>query len=917
MSEDSKILEERKEKIKTLVKNPKVWVVGFLILAIVLGVYIRSLPMHTNPLTNTPYLWDITKNTWTLGPDLDPWLFLRTAKTIVESGSIPKIDTMRNVPLGFDNTRETQLLPYMIVGTYWLFKATPFIDAPNVEFAGVIFPVIMFGLTIIAFFLFVREIFAREPRESKTKANLIALISTFFMVVIPVFLSRTIAGIPEKESAAFFFMFLSFYFFLKAWKTNKLKNYLLLGILAGISTAIMGLIWGGVLYSFITIGASNLLAFAINKIHKKEFIIYTGWILSSFTLMTLSSPVKFPIEEMLTSLSSGLAFGVLIIFMIHFILWNTKIANSKILQNTKLPKNIISIIVAIAFVIILSMVILSPSFIVEKIKAIHQIIFKPVIGRWNITVAENAQPFFIDWVRNFGPFIKNIPVLFTLFFIGSIVLFKNALGKIKKKDAWILSGLYALFLASIIFSRYAQHPALFDGEGLISKFVYYFSALLLIGGLIYYHLQYYKKQDKSFESISYEYLLLFTLFFFCLFTARGAVRLIMVLGPIAPIFAGYLIVTSAYSLKNSKEETRKFFLGLIFIVILLGSIFAFTVFYKNIKIQASQQIPGIYNQQWQKAMNWIREGTPEDSVFAHWWDYGYWVQSIGERATVLDGGNAIVYWNYLMGRYVLTGDNQKDALEFLYNHNATHLLIDSTDIGKYGAFSSIGSNENYDRYSWIPIMVSDKKQTQEMRGETIKLYQGGGALDEDMIYEKDGKEILLPSGQAGIGGIILRIIQNGSLTQFQQPTAIFVYNGNQYELPLRYLYYQGRFIDFETGIAGTADVIQKIDQASQGIEIDETGAVIYISPRVMRGMLAQKYLLNDPFKKFPNFEIEHVEQSIIVDSLNSQGLNLGEFVYYQGLMGPIKIWKINYSGNEQIKEEYLDTDSSKYLSWKL
>jgi len=82
--------------------------------------------------------------------------------------------------------------------------------------------------------------------------------------------------------------------------------------------------------------------------------------------------------------------------------------------------------------------------------------------------------------------------------------------------------------------------------------------------------------------------------------------------------------------------------------------------------------------------------------FGHWWDYGYWVQSIGKRATVLDGGNAITYWNYLMGRYVLTGNNQDDALEFLYNHNTTHLLIDSSDIGKYGAFSSIGSDESYD-----------------------------------------------------------------------------------------------------------------------------------------------------------------------------------------------------------------------------
>ena len=25
-------------------------------------------------------------------------------------------------------------------------------------------------------------------------------------------------------------------------------------------------------------------------------------------------------------------------------------------------------------------------------------------------------------------------------------------------------------------------------------------------------------------------------------------------------------------------------------------------------------------------MSWVRENTPEESIFVHWWDYGYWVQ---------------------------------------------------------------------------------------------------------------------------------------------------------------------------------------------------------------------------------------------------------------------------------------------------
>ena len=74
-----------------------------------------------------------------------------------------------------------------------------------------------------------------------------------------------------------------------------------------------------------------------------------------------------------------------------------------------------------------------------------------------------------------------------------------------------------------------------------------------------------------------------------------------------------------------------------------------------------------------------------------------------------------------------------DALEFLYNHNTTHLLIDPTDIGKYGAFSSIGSDKDFDRFSWIPIMILDRKQMQETANGTVRVYQGGTALDEDII----------------------------------------------------------------------------------------------------------------------------------------------------------------------------------------
>ncbi len=40
---------------------------------------------------------------------------------------------------------------------------------------------------------------------------------------------------------------------------------------------------------------------------------------------------------------------------------------------------------------------------------------------------------------------------------------------------------------------------------------------------------------------------------------------------------------------------------------------------------------------WLDTLEWIKNNTPEDSVIISWWDYGYWISVMGERATVADG----------------------------------------------------------------------------------------------------------------------------------------------------------------------------------------------------------------------------------------------------------------------------------------
>jgi len=44
---------------------------------------------------------------------------------------------------------------------------------------------------------------------------------------------------------------------------------------------------------------------------------------------------------------------------------------------------------------------------------------------------------------------------------------------------------------------------------------------------------------------------------------------------------------------------------------------------------------------WYDSMQWLKENTSEDAVIASWWDYGYWITTIGERKTLADNATLI------------------------------------------------------------------------------------------------------------------------------------------------------------------------------------------------------------------------------------------------------------------------------------
>ena len=44
---------------------------------------------------------------------------------------------------------------------------------------------------------------------------------------------------------------------------------------------------------------------------------------------------------------------------------------------------------------------------------------------------------------------------------------------------------------------------------------------------------------------------------------------------------------------------------------------------------------------WPDAMQWVKKNTPKDAVIAAWWDYGYWISTLGERKTLSDNSTLL------------------------------------------------------------------------------------------------------------------------------------------------------------------------------------------------------------------------------------------------------------------------------------
>lgn len=855
---------------------------------------------------------------------LDPFYFTRLAETRLENGPdnffgvLPDYDLLRGGE-NFQTSWHKEILGESFI---FFYRVANLFGDYSIQNVAVISPVIYFIFSFITFFFLVYLL---------TKSKIAAVISSLLLSVIPPLLYRSMAGFADHDMPgtwAFLLVLIVFTLSLKFLEgIKKSDNVVLLkslafGFLTSLVSSFCVVLWAGIANFIFMIIPFGFFLFWIFKeksnpsIKKSSLIYYFSWVVSLPIFMVVLFGSKgweiYPVISKYMLSSQGILVPAILGFVIvDFILSWAREKNYFEELNKKLRIDKYRILYSFGVLLFLGFIFLLFSGRLGSLLSDFMTrIFSPWgEGRVSMTVAENRPPFLEDWINGIGPY------LFYLFF-GGLILFGIDFTKgIEKKKDRIYFGLFwILMIFGILFSKYSSSSIL-NGENFISKTVYIGSLALLA----FFCIKIYFGEKLKFSS---EYIVILSWLLFMLIAARGAVRLFFVIAPFACFMAGFFVYKSIEYARNSKDDALRVILFGVAILGIVLFLMSFNHSYSVISYQAPNTAPSA-NAQWQETMSWVSENTPEDSLFSHWWDYGYWVQGLGKRATISDGGHFQGdFRNHMFGRYVLTTPNPQTAFSFLKSNNVTHLMIDQTDLGKYGAYSTIGSigdSGKWDRLGMIPVVPVNPSQTRETEEGLELVYQqitGDGrsmilgGVDDDIYYEVNGRERILSGAsydrlgnaqyKSYVLAITLGISGNDGNSSLRQPEVVFFSGNDQVRLKARYAFVEGELYDFREGVDMAVMVIPRI--GSDG-RVDPFGAAIYLSNRTFNSLFARLYLMDDPLGEYGTFNLVHEGEEYVISQLRNQGIEIGEFVYYGGFRGPIKIWETEYPVDTQMIEE--------------
>ena len=167
----------------------------------------------------------------------------------------------------------------------------------------------------------------------------------------------------------------------------------------------------------------------------------------------------------------------------------------------------------------------------------------------------------------------------------------------------------------------------------------------------------------------------------------------------------------------------------------------------------------------------------------------------------------------------------------------------------------------------------------------------------------DGKQTL--DEETIIAGFLVPVYDDNVSYEIKQPTAVLYHNDKRSDVPVECVYHQGEKIKYEKpGLKGCLRIIPRfLDSQFQ----QENGALLYVSEKGESTLWARLFLFDETDN--PYF------RPVYDDS------GMYHLAYYRGrILGPLRVWEINYPKNfsidDETREKYVSKSTPEWLKIK-
>lgn len=569
----------------------------------------------------------------------DPYHYYRLAQLISEHGDLPARDMHRWLPLGRDLGQTLNLYPYALA--YGHKAITVFFPRVSLYHVCLYAPAVcfVFGLGVLCYFLYC------------TRGILFSSIVGILMATLPGTVDRSTAGFSDRDSWCLMLGIIAVTTYLISLQTHSQRKQLLWTVASGFTFFLGGHSWEGFGIFLSIILLVETWRFLTSET-EQDLWFFLLWMLMFVPTLWFTSPAYRSGWGMATHIDAFILMPPLVLFVLrllrHLILIKIETFRPHA-RALALSLTLITTIFALVYVFsqrstfAITTVPLSQSHLMQSVTELKSAHFDYWLSRYgSVFLIGSFGIFFIiaQWKEKLGEVLVVPPALFVI-----TILFQDKLGTLfgnSKTETVIFLGIGVLCLLTFLFIAWTRKKPI-------------------------------QNEDVTIAFIAW--------FFLWMALARDARRYDFFIGIPLAYFTTEIVLYIAHNISKAikwKQATLKPVLTTLILIIIL--------FFKPLgghgmrSLDAATERPTFPTDAFTaNSLIWMKYNIESNAVVAADWSYGSTLNVISKVKTIVDQDHYIPHWIYLYNKHIHYAKTEREVLEYLKTHEATHILLTKRD----------------------------------------------------------------------------------------------------------------------------------------------------------------------------------------------------------------------------------------------